>query len=1391
MNMHTRRMWLLLLVLLLAIQPAGTQARRGLPAHGQKFGSATAAKPCAGATACPRELVAPLPNTTSAEINGAPFRIIGYSDGSVAVYRDGVQQFYGGRASGVYLWAAGVAWGPRVPFNSTAPVPYNELGISGPTGDGSDANPWQLSTTLAAPDAQLQIEQRISYVNGSSFIGYEWVVRNTGAAQQSYALFHAADLYLNGDDRGTGYYNPDTGAIGGRNRAQDQFELFVPATPASAYQEAGYSTIWRAISAGGAPGPGFDNTTVPDYLDNGAGLEWAGRALAPGDSESIRDYLSFADSAINPTLTADPDRSTLEAAPAEVLADGRASATLTVTLLDSQGRPVPGKQVELRSDRADDHVTQPGVPTDAHGQAIAQIRSGTIGQATITASDLSDQIQLSNPALVSFVEPPASDFAEAVRAFTASGQEDEAHSASNTAQVAQAGRYFTVQLGGDIVSTIVGTFLDGWSLGSAIGGFSSSLASKSISQMNAPGYKAALNASWQGYTKKGSAEGQFLKPIYDSMHSGRELTGPVLDQVMKSGGKFAITKLAKKLAPQLAGATERQILEFLLSNTGDPFGEYGQVMQDLADSYSAELAAPRDELLAALPGLGLTPEEEASYKADMRARQQANLALAERIASQTAYMQTARADREAQQANFCHQWCPFLIKNGAVIGATLIWDGPGYYVANLLGEGAMFAWNRWQDVKKLRQDSRLVFDSLAFMNGAEAALTLQRINQNTMNGLYLVKTRDAAVPPQISLGPPAQYSVGECRSWLGTKFVEDGAYTVVDVYNNTGEDVTLEAWATYQHKPGWFSKPVPLYREAPGITLAPQQAGRLRFDYRQGGEGDAPIDPSAVPITIIGSTSTGTYLVGTLDAQYAHPQRIDAAGNPVSCLAGAPPHGPAAASEQAAATVSFPLRSSIAQASGSDQELLTVFVENPLTTALQAAIAQPIPDGMAVVDAGGGSVVDGRIEWAQTLGPGQPALFTAALQPMQAGTGGMLPGAQLTFTDPDTAEAAQFGVPDRTLPPPIAADLDAAIPDSAAASGPIDIAVQLHSRQSSSALSGTLQLELRALDESVLARIDQPIGLAPGADSQLTLSLSAPATPGSYMVVGTLAGVPGAPRGFAGLVEVQASAPAPQPAITFVSHRDGNDEIYRMNPDGGNQQRLTNSASAEGWPGMSADARQITFWSARDGNNEIYVMDADGANQRRLTFNSANDEAPAWSPDGRSIAFMSARDGNNEIYVMDADGANQRRLTFNSADDNAPVWSPDGGSIAFRSRRDGNDEIYVMDANGANPRRLTFNSADDRAPAWSPDGGSIAFHSRRDGNWEIYVMDANGANPRRLTTGAASDQTPTWSPDGRQIAFMSDRDGNQEIYVMDASGASQQRLTFTAANDHSPGWWSR
>jgi len=85
---------------------------------------------------------------------------------------------------------------------------------------------------------------------------------------------------------------------------------------------------------------------------------------------------------------------------------------------------------------------------------------------------------------------------------------------------------------------------------------------------------------------------------------------------------------------------------------------------------------------------------------------------------------------------------------------------------------------------------------------------------------------------------------------------------------------------------------------------------------------------------------------------------------------------------------------------------------------------------------------------------------------------------------------------------------------------------------------------------------------------------------------------------------------------------------------------------------------KIAFFSNRDGNHEIYTMNPDGTNQTRLTNIPAGDTVPAWSQDGTKIVFDSKRDGNYEIYVMNSDGSNQTRLTNNSTDDRTPSWSP-------------------------------------------------------------------------------------------------------------------------------------
>lgn len=79
---------------------------------------------------------------------------------------------------------------------------------------------------------------------------------------------------------------------------------------------------------------------------------------------------------------------------------------------------------------------------------------------------------------------------------------------------------------------------------------------------------------------------------------------------------------------------------------------------------------------------------------------------------------------------------------------------------------------------------------------------------------------------------------------------------------------------------------------------------------------------------------------------------------------------------------------------------------------------------------------------------------------------------------------------------------------------------------------------------------------------------------------------------------------------------------------------------------------KIAFMSMRDGNAEIYKMNPDGSNLTNLTENGAIDIEPAVSPDGKKIAFTSNRSGNFEVYTMNAlDGSGQKNRTNRGAAD--------------------------------------------------------------------------------------------------------------------------------------------
>jgi dipeptidyl aminopeptidase/acylaminoacyl peptidase len=259
-----------------------------------------------------------------------------------------------------------------------------------------------------------------------------------------------------------------------------------------------------------------------------------------------------------------------------------------------------------------------------------------------------------------------------------------------------------------------------------------------------------------------------------------------------------------------------------------------------------------------------------------------------------------------------------------------------------------------------------------------------------------------------------------------------------------------------------------------------------------------------------------------------------------------------------------------------------------------------------------------------------------------------------------------------------------------------------------------------------------------------------------------------------------AAFPGADGKIAFASNRDGNFEIYTVDPDGTNLQRLTHTAADESMPAWSPDGSRIAF-QRRDpptGNIDVWTMFADGSGQVDVT----RGVEPEWSPDGRKLVF--ARGG-----VFISDGTSETIASTNP-DARIPDWSPDGTTIAYADvARDTSSDVFSVRPEGSADTRLT-NNFSSSAPSWSPDGSRIAFMRKANfgAPYNAWVMNRDGTGQTQLTTGSDDIEYPAWSPSGTRIAIQFRPGGGSTnvIGVMNADGTNATAIS--TGEDLFPDW---
>jgi len=181
-------------------------------------------------------------------------------------------------------------------------------------------------------------------------------------------------------------------------------------------------------------------------------------------------------------------------------------------------------------------------------------------------------------------------------------------------------------------------------------------------------------------------------------------------------------------------------------------------------------------------------------------------------------------------------------------------------------------------------------------------------------------------------------------------------------------------------------------------------------------------------------------------------------------------------------------------------------------------------------------------------------------------------------------------------------------------------------------------------------------------------------------------------------------------------------------------------------PAFSPDGEKIIFVSHENSVANMYTMNNDGSDIEKITSYDYETQilCPSYAPDGTQVVFaMADKDANMDLYLLEISSGNIRRITNDPAVDYNPIWHPGSDFITYTSHSGSTPNLHTLSLLTGESKQVSDVGEAIWSWQWTPKDTTIMSTTLKD----VDTVRVVKVNPHRdITTQALSlrDKYTRW-----------------------------------------------